>query len=197
MIADMNIFSRSHFHKLASALAILSASILFCGCEDIFPDQSAVKPRDPGEKLDFGIVIFDGDGNEGTSFRKGTDIQLALKLVTDGGKMFGWRKVDECGLYSRQDFLLVFKSNENLDTPPSLYYPLGTPFDKVPAFCSDLDVPPIWISGGTVILSSPWSSNPENEPLVAGRYYATATFDLIVDGEAKRWEIKHNFEIYN
>ena len=197
MIPDMNIFSKSRFHKIASALSIFSASILFCGCQDIFPDISAVKPRDPVEKVDFGIVIFDGDGTEGTSFRKGTDIQLALKLVTDGGKMLGWRKVDECGMYSKQDFLLVFKSNENLDTPPSLYFPLGTPIDVVPAFCSNPDVPPTYISGGTVILKFPWSSNPDNKPLVAGRYYATASFDLIVDGKVKRWELKHDFEIYN
>ena len=197
MIADMNIFSQYRFYNIASALSIFSASMLFCGCEDVFPDKSAVKPRDPVEKVDFGIVIFDGDGTEGTSFRKGTDIRLALKLVTDGGKLLGWRKVDECQLYSRQDFLLVFKSNENLDTPPSLYFPLGTPIDEIPAFCTDLDARPTWISGGTVILSFLWSSNPENEPLVAGRYYATASFDLMVDGEVKRWEIKHNFEIYN
>lgn len=197
MIADVNIFSKYRFHKLASALSILSASIIFCGCQDIFPDPSAIRPRDPVEKLDFGIVLFDGDGNEGTSFRKGTDIRLALKLVTDGGKMLGWRRVDECGLYSRKDFLLVFKSNENLDTPPSMYYPLGTPFNDVPAFCRDLDVATTWMYGGTVILSFPWSTNPENEPLVAGRYYASASIDLIIDGEAKRWDLKHNFEIYN
>jgi hypothetical protein len=51
---------------------------------------------------------------------------------------------------------------------------------------------------GTVILVFPWSSNPANEPLlVAGRYYTTATFDLIIDGKVKSWDLRTDFEIYN
>lgn len=191
MIADMNTLSQSGLHKVGSALSILLVCIL-CACLE---DQT-IKPPDPVETLDFGIVIFDEADTEGTSFRKGTDIKIGLKLVTDGGKRLQWRKDDECRLVSNQSFLLVFKSNESLEKPPTLYYPLGTPY-QIPMYCAAIDLPPTYITGGTVIFSFPWSGNPDNEPLVAGRYYATANFELIVDGEVKRWDLRNDFEIYN
>ena len=48
-----------------------------------------------------------------------------------------------------------------------------------------------------MIFAFPWSGNPDNEPMVAGRYYATASFDLIIEGEIKHWDLRTDFEIYN
>jgi hypothetical protein len=190
MPMEMNIFARG-FLKIASSLTIIPALILFVGCE-----QVNYRPPDPPEELDFGIVLFDQSGTEGTSFRKGTDVQIGLKLTKDGGKFIQWNKYDECRLYSRQDFLPVFQSNEPLDKPPTLYFPLGTPY-QIPEFCASGKQTSNYIPAGTIILVFPWSSNPVNEPLVAGRYYTTATFDLVVDGKVKSWDLRTDFEIYN
>lgn len=187
----MNNLSRYGCNKILSALTILSAFILSVSCED-----NLYKPPEPVPTPDFGIVIFDEAGTEGTSFRKGTDIKIGLKLITDGGSGLQWRKDDECRLFSNKDFLLVFQSNESLDKPPALYFPLGTPY-QIPMYCMTLNLPSTYINGGTVILAFPWSSNPDNEPLVAGRYYTTAAFELIIDGEVKRWDLRADFEIYN
>jgi hypothetical protein len=191
MPTEMNIFAQSGFLKIASSLTIVLASFLLVGCEDVF-----YRPPDPPEELDFGIVLFDQAGTEGTSFRKGTDVQIGLKLTKDGGKFIQWNLYDECRLYSNQDFLLVFKSNESLDKPPTLYFPLGAPY-QIPAFCRSTELTSDYITAGTVILVFPWSSNPANEPLVAGRYYTTATFDLIIDGKVESWDLRTDFEIYN
>jgi len=187
----MNNLSPSGCNKTLSALTIFLAFILVVSCDDTF-----YKPPEPVPTLDFGIVIFDEAGTEGTSFRKGTDIEIGLKLITDGGSRLQWRKDDECRLLSNKDFLLVFQSNENLDKPPTLYFPLGTPY-QIPMYCTTVNLPTAYIDVGTVILSFPWSSNPDNETLVAGRYYTTATFELIIEGEVKRWELRSDFEIYN
>jgi len=191
MTADMNNLSPSGCNKIISALTIFSASVLFTCCQDTF-----YKPPAPAPTAEFGIVIFDEAGTEGTSFRKGTDIKIGLKLITDGGGALQWREDDECRLFSNKDFLLVFQSNENLEDPPTLYFPLGTPYEN-PMYCATIKLPTNWITRGTVIAAIPWSTNPDNKPLVAGRYYATAAFDLIIDGEVKRWDLRHDFEIYN
>jgi len=191
MTEEMNKLSRSGCNKVLSALAIFSAFIHFIGCDDVH-----YMPPDPIETLNFGIVIFDEAGTEGTSFRKGTDIKIGLKLIADAGSGLQWRKDDECRLFSNKDFLLVFQSNENLDKPPTLYFPLGTPY-KIPMYCTAINLPPTYINEGTVIVAFPWSSNPDNVPLVAGRYYTTAAFELIIDGEVKRWDLRTDFEIYN
>ena len=188
----MNNLFPSGCNKILSALTLFLAFILVVSCED-----NLYKPPEPVPTLDFGIVIFDEAGTEGTSFRKGTDIEIGLKLITDGGSRLQWRKDDECRLFSNKDFLLVFQSNESLEKPPTLYFPLGTPYPNIPSYCTATKLPATYINAGTVIVEFPWSTNPDNEPLVAGRYYTTATFDLIIEGKVKRWELRNDFEIYN
>src|SRR5678815_5114264 len=78
MTEEMNNLSRSGCNKVLSALAIFSAFILFSGCDDVH-----YMPPDPIETLNFGIVIFDEAGTEGTSFRKGTDIKLSLIHISE------------------------------------------------------------------------------------------------------------------
>ncbi len=190
--SDMNNLLPSGRNKLLSVLTIFSTGILFACLED----NNFFKPPDPVETVDFGIVIFDEGGTEGTSFRKGTDVKIGLKLITDGGKDLQWRKDDECRLFSRQDFLLVFQSFESLDKPPTQYYTLGTPY-QIPKYCATQNLPTTYINRGTVIFAFPWSGNPDNESMVAGRYYATASFDLVIEGDVKRWDLRKDFEIYN
>lgn len=172
-------------------LAIFSAGILSSCLEDNF-----FKPPDPVETVDFGIVMFDETGTEGTSFRKGTDIKIGLKLISDGGDGLQWRTDDECRLLSSKTFLLVYQSFEGLDKPPTQYVPLGAPY-LIPTHCTTLDLPATYINGGTLIFAFPWSGNPNNKPMVAGRYYVTASFDLVVDGEIKHWDLRSDFEMYN
>ena len=191
----MNTLSQSRLYKTASTLTILLALFLVCGCDELLDNQPP-PPKKAPETVNFGIVIFDEAGTEGTSFRKGTDIKIGFKLVTDGGGMIQWRKADECQLFASQEFLLVYQSNESLDKPPTSYHPLGTPYN-IPDYCAGVKLTSKYIGAGTVIVSFPWSSNPDNKPFVAGRYYATATLDLIIDGKVKHWDIKHDFEIYN
>jgi hypothetical protein len=191
MTADMKNLPPSGCYKILSAVTIFSAFILFVSCED-----NLYKPPAPVATQDFGIVIFDEAGTEGTSFRKGTDIKIGLKLITDGGKHLQWSKDDECRLFSNKDFLRVFQSNESLEKPPTLYFPLGIPY-QIPIYCTTMNLPPTYINAGAVIFAFPWSSNPDNEPLVAGRYYTIATFDLIIEGKVKHWELRNDFEIYN
>ena len=191
MTSDMNNLLPSGHNKIFSALTILAAGILFSCMED-----NPYKPPDPVETVDFGIVMFDETGTQGTSFRKGTDIKIGFKLITDGGDGLQWRTDDECRLLSSKSFLLVFQSFESLDKPPNLYVPLGTPH-LIPTQCTTLNLPTTYINGGTVIFAFPWSGNPDNEPMVAGRYYATASFDLVVEGEIKHWDLRSDFEIYN
>jgi hypothetical protein len=188
----MNNLPPSGCNKIFSALTFFCAFIIVTSCDDTF-----YRPPAPVKTLDFGIVIFDEAGTEGTSFRKGTDIMIGLKLTIDGGKSFQWRKDDECRLFSNKDFLLVYQSHESLEKPPTQYFPLGTPYQKIPTYCAATKLPATYINAGTVILVLPWSSNPDNEPLVAGRYYTTATFDLSIEGKVERWELRNDFEIYN
>jgi hypothetical protein len=192
MTEIMNNLSRYGCNKILYSLTTFLALILFVSCDDTY-----YRPPAPVKTLDFGIVIFDEAGMEGTSFRKGTDIKIGLKLIIDGGKSFQWRKDEECRLFSNRDFLLVFQSNESLEKPPTLYFPLGTPYPNIPTYCAATKLPATYINAGTVIVAFPWSTNPDNEPLVAGRYYATATFELIIDGKVKRWDLRNDFEIYN
>lgn len=188
----MNNLLPSGHNKILSVLTIFSAGIL-SGCLE---DNNFYKPPKPVETLDFGIVMFDEANTEGTSFRKGTDVKIGLRLIADGGDGLQWRTDDECRLLSNKNFLLVFQSFEPLDKPPTQYVPLGTPY-LIPMRCTTLDFPTIDITGGTVIFAFPWSGNPNNKPMVAGRYYATASFDLAIKGEIKHWDLRSDFEIYN
>jgi hypothetical protein len=132
--SDMNNLFPSGHNKILSALTIFAAGILFaCDDGDFF------RPPDPLESFDVGIVMFDEAGTQGTSFPKGTDIKIGLKLITDGGDGLQWRTDDEYRLLSSRSFLLVFQSFESLDKPPNQYVPLGTP-NLIPARCTTLNL---------------------------------------------------------
>jgi len=191
MPGNMNNLSRFSCNKIVSALTVALAFVFLAGCE-----KEAFSPFAPvSDKMDFGISVFDEAGTEGSSFKLGTDITIALILVSDGGKLLEWRKDDECLLYSNMNFLLVYKLDESPAATPSSYSPVGTPYE-MPVLCSAINLPPAYFSGGAVILSSQWSSNPDNMPLAVGKYYTTASIGVRVDGEMKRWELKKDFEIY-
>jgi len=187
----MNNLSRSGGDKIVSTLTILLAIVLLAGCEN-----EAFSPFAPeSDKIDFGIAIFDEAGTEASSFKLGTDITIALKLVSDGGKSLEWHKDAECVLYSNKNFLLVSKLDESPEALPSSYFSLGTPY-QIPVFCSAINLPPTYFSEGAVILEWQWSGNPDNEPLAVGRYYTTASIEVRIDGEMIRWDLKKDFEVY-
>ena len=176
--------------KIASAVAVFSVLLVFVGCDE----SPFYRPPQQPEKVSFDLLVLDQRDTDGSAFPEGTDVKIALKFISNENRYIEWHKDNECLLFTNKDFLLVFQLDEGNQVPNS-YFPVGTPYqDPIP--CATLNVRPSYLFGSSVIMALPWSGNPDNTPLIPGRYYTIANFELPIEGEVKRWELRRDFEIY-
>lgn len=146
------------------------------------------------DKIDFQIAILGEDQHEANVFGSDEDIRLALRLINNSEDAIEWHHDYICQMYQTQFFLSVFKLNESDETSES-YLPIGTPYQS-PVNCYTINFPHILIQPGeSILLNLPWSNNPKNQPLSAGKYYTIANFGLNIGGKTKNWELRNDFEI--
>ena len=186
----MTNFPHSGRINVVTALAIFFALIVFVRCKD----EPYYRPPNQPEKIDFDLLVLDQRDTDGSAFPEGTDVKIALKFISQENKYVEWHKDNECRLFTNKDFLLVLKLDES-NAIPNSYFPVGTPYQN-PTPCTTNDVRPSYLFGSSVIMALPWSGNPDNTPLTPGRYFAIANFELEIEGEVKRWELRRDFEIY-
>jgi hypothetical protein len=181
------LFKRESITWAMSALIqLLSAIILGCADDGNATDGQI---RD----IAFEIVILDEHQQEGTVFEPGTDVNIALKFINRSGKEFEWKYEYECQLVQTKNFLLVYGRNEGEIKDD--YMLVGSPY-QWPIYCLMLNVPSRNLPPGeTMLIKAPWSRNPDNHPLAAGKYYVVANFALNVDRQSMTWNLKTDFEM--
>lgn len=155
-------------------------------------DSQEVQPID---KLGARLVAYDEDGIERTTFEANTNITFGLSLVNKSnddikaGSLF-----DYCDVYQKEDFLLIYKLIGD-DKGEATWVPLGKPY-KQPAPCLTISLPLIVPAHGEAKLHGrAWNSNPDNQPLTAGKYYTAFSFTFELDGQSRTHDLKLEFEV--
>lgn len=162
--------------------------IILIGCEN------ANLIEDQIDKIDFKIVIFDENQKEGNAFEAGTDVRVALRIINSSGEDIQWDYDYSCLLLNTDDFLHVFKISGDNATAGA-YTPIGTPYEP-PVYCYAINLPPQNIvPGESVLMNIPWSTNPDNQLLSAGKYYTAASFQLTFNNQTRTWNLRTDFEV--
>ena len=181
------LFKRERITWAREALVQLLCVIIFACTDDRNTTDGQI------QEIAFEIVILDEHQQEGTVFEPGTDINIALKLVNRSGKEFEWKYDYECDLVQTENFLLVYGLNEGESKDD--FMPLGSPY-QWPIYCLMLNIPSRNLPPGeTILIKAPWSHNPDNHPLAAGKYYVIANFALNVDRQSMTWNLRTDFEM--
>jgi hypothetical protein len=127
-------------------------------------------------------------------FEPGTDIKVALRVINNSDQQLEWHYDYTGHLFQTVDFLLVYRQSQENETSAN-YLPVGTPYVS-PVNCLAINYPPQSIPPGeTFIINLLWSSNPENKPLLTGKYYTASNFELKIHGQIGEWDLKTDFEI--
>ena len=168
--------------KTSLLLAILASSFLFGtgGCTE----------EEPAKSVSFRIVIQDENGTEKEIFTQGTDINLGLAIVNNSGQTIefdydGFR--DQ--VINEEDFLFVYGESEEGDAA------VGRPH-QIPLYYRHMNLPPIEVPvGEMVFINYPWSLNPENVPIPAGKYHTAFNKVVTVDDRQVELELYASFEV--
>jgi len=158
-------------------------------CSDSQPVRSI-------DSLGARLVAYDEGGTERTKFEANTNISFALSFTNksdqdiDAGSHFQF-----CDVYQEEEFLLIYKWVRE-DNGEENWMPYGKPYQE-PVACPTINVPLIIparseakVHGGT------WNNVPDNLPFTAGKYYTAFSFDLELDGQSRKHDLKLEFEVY-
>lgn len=155
-------------------------------------DSQEVRPID---QLGARLVAYDENGIERTIFKANTNITFGLSLVNksdhdiEAGSYY-----DYCNVYQKEDFLLIYKLMTQ-DNGEEKWIAYGKPYQEpvaCPTFSVAITVP---ASSEAKLHGGAWNSNPDNQPLTAGKYYTAFSFTLELDGQSRTHDLKLEFEV--
>ena len=147
------------------------------------------------EQLNFEILTLDENHNEKGAFASGTDVVFVLKLTNNSDKAFEWEYDYTCQLFQADEFLVVYKKNQDGESAGT-HFPIGTPY-QWPVNCQAINLPSQKILSGdkVVLIKLPWSSNPDNQNLSPGDYYIQANIGININGHDKNWDLVTDFVV--
>lgn len=155
-------------------------------------DSQPVRPID---SLGARLVAYDEVGTERTKFEANTNITFILSFnnksdhAIEAGSYFEF-----CDVYQKEDFLLIYKLVRD-DNGEENWMPYGKPYQQ-PAPCPTVGVMVIVPARGeTKVHGATWNNVPDNLPFTAGKYYTAFSFDLELDDQSRKHDLKLEFEV--
>ena len=158
------------------------------GCSDS-------EPVGPIDYLGARLVAYDEGGIERTTFETDTNIKFILSFTNssdqdiDAGNHFQF-----CHVYQQEEFLLIYKLVRE-DNGEEKWVPYGKPYQE-PIACRTINLPLIVAASSEIkVLGGAWNNVPGNLPFTAGKYYTAFLFDLDLDGQSRKHDLKLEFEV--
>jgi hypothetical protein len=169
---------------LWAALALFN-----CNCDDSQPGR-------PIDSLGVRLVAYDEGGSERTKFETNTNITFTLSFTNnsdqdiEAGTYFQF-----CDVYQEEEFLLIYKWVRE-GNGEERWMPFGKPYQE-PIACPTNNLPLIVPARGEIkIQGGKWNNVPDNEPFTPGKYYTAFSYDLKLDGQSRKHDLKLEFEVY-
>ena len=174
--------------KIIKMLLWAALALSGSGCSDSQP----VRPID---NLGARLVAYDEGGTERTKFDANTNITFGLSITNKSDQdVHAGSYFQFCHVYEQDEFLLIYKLVRE-DTGEENWMPYGKPY-KEPIACLAINIPLIVPARGEVkVLGGAWNNVPDNLPFTAGKYYTSFLFDLELNGQSRRHDLKLEFEV--
>ena len=156
-------------------------------------DSQPVRPID---NLGARLVAYDEGGTERTKFEANTNITFGLSFTNKSNQdVHAGSYFQFCDVYQKEDFLLIYKLVRD-DNGEENWMPYGKPYQQ-PAPCPTINLPLIVPAHNEVkVHGGAWNNVPDNPPFTAGKYYTAFLFDLELDGQSRKHDLKLEFEVY-
>lgn len=154
------------------------------------------EPVSPINSLHPRLVAYYDGVIERTKFEENTNITFALSFTNESDRNIEiGTSFQYCDVYQREEFLLIYKWVRE-DNGDEKWMPYGKPYQE-PVACPTINLPiTVPARGETKVVGAAWNTVPENLPFSPGKYYTSFSFDLVLEGQSRRHDLKLEFEVY-